>query len=78
MSSREPGGQIRRGRKADVPKTMTLGPRWRWWSVRAIVLLGVVYLLGVMDLPTLIPYLIAVFAIVSDGLRTWRRSKAGL
>jgi hypothetical protein len=53
---------------------VTLGRRWRWWALRAIVLLGGVYLLGLLDVPTLIPYLVALFAVVSDGLRTWRRS----
>jgi hypothetical protein len=52
---------------------VTLGPRWRWWALRAIVLLGAVYLLGLLDVPTLIPYLVALIAVVSDGVRTWRR-----
>jgi hypothetical protein len=54
---------------------MTLGARWRWWALRAIVLLGAVYLLGLMDYPTLIPYLVAMFGVVSDGFRTWRRGR---
>jgi hypothetical protein len=59
----------------DGQESVTLGRRWRWWAIRAIALLSVVYLLGLMNVPTLIPYLIALIAVISDGFRTWRRGR---
>lgn len=46
--------------------------RWRWWAVRAIVLFAGVALLGVLHVPTLIPYLAAIFIVGWDAIRTTR------
>ena len=55
---------------------MILTNRWRSWARRAILLLAGVYLLGMTDVPTLIPYLTALLAIVGDGIRTVRKGAA--
>jgi hypothetical protein len=47
--------------------------RWRWWALRAILAFGIVYALGVLGAPTLVPYLAAVFVIVIDGVNVARR-----
>ena len=54
---------------------MMLGPRRRWWMLRAIVLFGGVYVLGLTGVPTLVPYLIALIAVVSDAFRTAKTAK---
>ena len=38
-------------------------------------LFAVVYALGHMGLPTLVPYLTAVLVAATDGARTWRRTR---
>jgi len=55
---------------------MILTNRWRSWARRAIFLLAGVYLLGMTNVPTLIPYLTALLAILGDGFRTARKGEA--
>ena len=39
------------------------------WAVRAIAAFLIVYLLGSFGIPTLVPYLAAVIAVVADAVR---------
>jgi len=51
-----------------------MGPYWRWWAGRAILLMGAVYLLGLAGVPTFIPYVAALLTVILDGIRTARRA----
>jgi hypothetical protein len=39
------------------------------WAVRAIAAFLIVYLLGSFGIPTLVPYLAAIIAVVADAVR---------
>jgi len=54
---------------------IVLTNHWRWWARRALVVLAGVYVLGMLDVPALIPYLTALLAIVGDGIRTARKKE---
>lgn len=41
---------------------------WRWWALRAILIFGFVYAIGVLGVPTLVPYLAAVILVAIDGV----------
>jgi hypothetical protein len=43
--------------------------RLQAWAIRAIAAFLIVYLLGAFGVPTLIPYVAAVIAVVVDGAR---------
>jgi len=43
--------------------------RLQAWAIRAIAGFLVVYLLGVFGVPTLIPYLAVMIAVIADALR---------
>jgi hypothetical protein len=48
--------------------------RFQAWAIRAIAGFLVVYLLGSFGVPTLIPYLAVLIAVLTDGARlTFRR-----
>ena len=49
-----------------------MSARWRWWARRAILLFAGVYVLGLMRVPTLIPYVAVVFVVIWDAVRTAR------
>jgi hypothetical protein len=42
---------------------------WRKWALRAIAGFLIVYMLGAVGIPTLIPYLAVLLAVSIDGLR---------
>lgn len=48
---------------------------FRGWCLRAIGTFLIVYVLGWLDVPTMIPYLAAILAVAWDGLRVVRRSR---
>ena len=43
------------------------------WAIRAIAGFLVIYLLGVFGVPTLIPYVAVIIAVVIDGVRSAMR-----
>ena len=43
--------------------------RLRHWAVRAIAALLAVYMLGLAGVPTLVPYVTVVIAVIVDGVR---------
>ena len=45
------------------------------WAVRAIAAFLVVYMLGAFGVPTFLPYLTVVLAVVVDGVRTFIGSR---
>lgn len=47
---------------------------FRAWSVRTIATFLVVYVLGLLCVPTMIPYLAAIIASAHDGIRVLRRA----
>jgi hypothetical protein len=47
----------------------------RWWAVRAIACFGAVYVLGLAEVPTFIPYVTAWIVVASDLVATVRRSR---
>lgn len=49
---------------------------WRWWALRASLIFGFVYAIGVLGVPTLVPYLAAVILVVIDAVGV-AKSKAG-
>jgi hypothetical protein len=49
--------------------------RWRWWALRAALAFGVVYALGVLGVPTFVPYLAVVFVVVLDAVNVARRRR---
>jgi|RhiMethySRZTD1v2_1073278.scaffolds.fasta_scaffold310485_4 hypothetical protein len=54
---------------------MTMSPL-RWWAARSIGFFGVVYLLGLTQVPTFIPYVTAWLVVLTDLVSTiwrWRR-----
>lgn len=48
--------------------------RWRWWALRAILTFGFVYALGVLGVPTLVPYLTALIVVAVDARQVSRAS----
>jgi hypothetical protein len=42
---------------------------WRKWGLRAIAGFLIVYMLGAAGIPTLVPYLAVLLAVMVDGLR---------
>lgn len=54
---------------------MTMSPL-RWWAVRSTAFFGMVYLLGLTEVPTFIPYVTACLVVAYDlvaTVRGWRR-----
>jgi hypothetical protein len=49
--------------------------RLQRWAVRAIAGFLIVYLLGAFGVPTLVPYLAAIIAVVADGVRLAMRRR---
>ena len=47
--------------------------RFQGWAIRAIAGFLVVYLLGSFGVPTLIPYVAVIFAVLIDAVRTATR-----
>lgn len=47
---------------------------WRWWALRAILTFGFVYALGVLGVPTLVPYLAALIVVAVDARQVSRAS----
>ncbi|HZR23996.1 MAG TPA: hypothetical protein VFA59_10440 [Vicinamibacterales bacterium] len=45
--------------------------RLQGWAIRAVAAFLVVYMIGTFGIPTLIPYVTALIAVLADGLRTW-------
>ena len=62
-----------RTREADYTAQVALSRsshgRLQAWAIRAIAAFLVVYMLGALGVPTLIPYMAAIIAVVGDGLR---------
>jgi len=50
---------------------------WRKWALRAIAGFLIVYMLGAVGIPTLIPYLAVLLAVSIDGLRLVMRLGGG-
>lgn len=50
---------------------MTMSPL-RWWAVRSTLFFGAVYLLGLTEVPTFIPYVTACLVVASDLIATVR------
>jgi hypothetical protein len=42
---------------------------WRKWALRAIAGFLIVYMLGAVGIPTLVPYVAVLLAVTVDGLR---------
>jgi hypothetical protein len=49
-------------------------PKWRRWAVRAIAAFAVVYGLGLVGVPTLVPYITALLLVAIDAWRTAART----
>lgn len=47
----------------------------RWWCIRATCVFAAVYLLGVLGVATLIPYVTALLIVVGDAIRLSRRAR---
>lgn len=47
--------------------------RWRQWCIRACCLFGAVYLIGLLGVPTQIPYIAALLIAVADAIAIARR-----
>jgi hypothetical protein len=54
---------------------MTGRSQWRWWALRAILLFGLVYALGVLGVPTLVPYLTVLILVAVDARRVAARGR---
>ena len=50
--------------------------RLQGWAIRAIAAFLVVYLLGTFGVPTLIPYLAVVLAVIADAVRSVFQARA--
>ena len=42
---------------------------WRKWGLRAIAGFLIIYMLAAVGVPTLVPYLAVLLAVIVDGLR---------
>ena len=49
--------------------------RWRRWALRSVLAFGVVLVLGAAGVPTLIPYIAAILAVIVDAARVARDAK---
>ena len=49
--------------------------RWRRWAVRTIVAFLIVYALGLLGIPTLVPYITILLVMAVDGARTATTSR---
>jgi hypothetical protein len=52
------------------------GSRLRRWAMRAIGAFLVVYMLGAFGIPTFIPYVAVVLAVMVDGVRSWLQTRS--